>query len=107
MQREARNTPGQASTKGLLRAALLGLSGGLLLGGLFLAGIGLMTRLSPVECTDLSEEECAFTRDTSMEMGRVQGLSGAALLALGLATAVLVLRTRPPASDKEPGEQAR
>ncbi|ATB36655.1 hypothetical protein CYFUS_002070 [Cystobacter fuscus] len=103
MQRQARNTQGPPGARGLLRAALLGLSGGLLLGGLFLAVTGLVTRFKPADCVELSEEECTFMRDTAREMGRVQGLSGAALLALGLATAVLVLRPKSPSSAERPG----
>jgi hypothetical protein len=103
MQREARNTQGQASARKLLRAALLGLSGGLLLGGLFLAGTGFLTRMKPVDCMDMSEEECTFLQESAREMGRVQGLSGASLLALGLATAVLVLRPKSPSSAEGPG----
>lgn len=103
MQREARNTQGPPGARALLRAALLGLSGGLLLGGLFLAGTGLMTRMNPTDCTELSEEECALMRDTTRDMGRVQGLSGAALLALGLASAVLVLRPKSASSAQGPG----
>ncbi|OJH37637.1 hypothetical protein [Cystobacter ferrugineus] len=103
MQREARNTPAPPSARGLLRAALLGLSGGLLLGGLFLAGNGIVTRMKPADCTELPEEECALMRESAQEMGRVQGMSGAALLALGLATAVLVLRSKSPSSAEGPG----
>jgi hypothetical protein len=103
MQREARNTQGPPGARGLIRAALLGLSGGLLLGGLFLAGIGIVTRMKPTDCTDLPAEECTFMQDSAREMARVQGLSGAALLALGLATAVLVLRSKPPSSAEGAG----
>jgi hypothetical protein len=55
------------------------------------------------DCTDMSEEECTFMQDAARDMGRVQGLSGAALLALGLATAVLVLRSKSPSSAEGPG----
>lgn len=103
MQRDASNTQGPSSAQRLIRAALLGLSGGLLLGGLFLASTGLVTRLKPADCLELSEEECTFVQDTAREMGRVQLLSGAALLALGLATVVLVLRPKSPSSTERPG----
>jgi hypothetical protein len=106
MQREARSTQGQASTRGLLRAALLGLCGGLLLGGLSLMGLAAMTRLSPVNCADLSEEECTFSRDTEQQMGRFQGMAGAALLALGLASMVLVLKEKQTSRDRGTGPRA-
>ncbi|WP_324961528.1 hypothetical protein [Archangium sp.] len=77
-------------TEGMTRAALLGLCGGLLLGGLFLLGVGLKTHLSPADCTGLSEMECGFTREAAQEMGRRQVIVGAALMALGAAVVVLV-----------------
>jgi hypothetical protein len=78
---------------GVPRAALLGLSGGMLLGGIFLLVQGLRTRLSPPDCSGLSEVECGFLRNTTVEVGRMQTVAGAALLALGIAVVVL-LRSR-------------
>ena len=101
MPRESRTASGQTSAKALLRAALLGLSGGLLLGGVFLLSLGLLSRLAPRPCDDFSEEECLFQQEAQKEMGRVQGMSGAALLALGVAGAALLIRRK---SDTEPGK---
>ncbi|MGZ3459130.1 MAG: hypothetical protein ACXU86_11580 [Archangium sp.] len=90
---------GPGGSAAITRAALLGLCGGMLLGGLFLLGVGLKARLSPADCTGLSEMECSFMRDAALEMGRLQGVMGAALLALGAAVVVLVMRSKArPAS---------
>jgi hypothetical protein len=68
----------------------------MLLGGLFLLVQGLHTRLAPLDCVELSEVECGFRQQTAVEVGRMQTVSGAALLALGIAVAVLVYsRARP------------
>jgi hypothetical protein len=80
------------------RAALLGLCGGAMLGGLILLIVGLKTRLSPPDCAGLSEMECGFIRDTSVEVGRMQTVVGASLLALGAAVIVLVRSRGRPAS---------
>ena len=74
----------------MTRAALLGLCGGMLLGGLLLLGMGLKTRMTPPDCTDLSELDCGTTREADQDLGRMQLLSGAALLSLGAAVVVLV-----------------
>lgn len=86
-----------STTGGVVRAALLGLCGGTVIGGLVLLGMGLHARLAPTDCTALSEVECGFTRDAALEVSRVQSVSGAALLALGIAV-IILLRSRPPAS---------
>ncbi|HYO72143.1 MAG TPA: hypothetical protein VEU33_39330 [Archangium sp.] len=105
MQHEATDTKGPKSAERLTRAALLGLCGGILLGGLFLLGVGLKTRLSPADCTGLSEMECSFKRDAEQEMGRLQVIMGSGLLALGAAVVVL-LRPPRPSSVKRPDGQA-
>ncbi|QRN95335.1 hypothetical protein JRI60_40705 [Archangium violaceum] len=88
----------QGARGGVSRAALLGLCGGMMLGGLFLLIQGLRTRLAPADCADLSEMECGFMRDTAIEVGRTQSVVGAALLALAVAVVVLMRsRTRPDA----------
>ena len=96
MQHEPKDSRPSGGLGGVGRAALLGLCGGMLLGGLFLLVQGLRTRLAPLDCVDLSEVECGFLQQTAVEVGRMQTVSGAALLALGIAVVVLVLsRTRP------------
>jgi hypothetical protein len=96
---KAPETKATKGAEGLTRAALLGLCGGILLGGLFLLGVGLKTRLSPADCTGLSETECSFLRDADQEMGRLQVIMGSGLLALGAAVVVL-LRSRARAASR-------
>ncbi|MCY1044028.1 hypothetical protein OV208_22115 [Corallococcus sp. bb12-1] len=81
----------------LLRAASLGLVAGLLLGGLLLLARGAKGVFFPADCTGLTDPECQFTRETDRDLGRVQTLSGGALVALGAALFALT-RPRPPAS---------
>ncbi len=98
MQREGTDTRSPKNAEGLTRAALLGLTGGILLGGLFLLGVGLKTRLSPTDCTGLSEMECSFTRQASLELSRMQVIVGSGLLALGAAVVVLLRSQAHPSS---------
>lgn len=97
MAHEAPGPQGPTSAGGVLRAALLGLSGGLLLGGLFLLVLGLKVRISPPDCASLSVLDCGIEREIATDMGRLQSVSGAALLALGVAI-IMLLRSRPPPS---------
>jgi len=94
MQPEAKSAQEPGASRGLLRAALMGLSGGMLLGGIALLIVGLYTRVAPMDCTDLSEVQCGFAREASVEMGRFQSLMGAGLLALGIAGVVLLVRPK-------------
>jgi hypothetical protein len=80
----------QGSLAGVGRAAILGLCGGMLLGGLFLLVQGIRTRMIPADCSDLSELECGVMQETATEVGRMQTVAGAALLALGAAVVVLM-----------------
>ena len=80
----------------MVRAALLGLCGGLLLGSLFLLVLGVRTYLVPMDCAGLSEQECGLTREAATTVGRVQTVGGAALLALGIAVALILRSSRPP-----------
>ncbi|WP_338869774.1 hypothetical protein [Myxococcus stipitatus] len=79
----------------LPRAALLGLSGGLLLGGLGLLALGVRGVFGTPDCTGLSGPECELIRQATQEMGRVQTRFGGALVALGAALFVLLRRWRP------------
>jgi hypothetical protein len=96
---ETKDARARGGLGGVSRAALLGLSGGMLLGGIFLLVQGLRTRLSPPDCTGLSEVECGFMRETSVDVGRMQTVTGAALLALGAAVVVL-LRSRARSTSR-------
>jgi hypothetical protein len=98
MQHEGTDAKGAKNAEGLTRAALLGLCGGILLGGLFLLGVGVKTRLSPGDCSGLSEMECSFKRDAELEMSRMQVIMGSGLLALGAAVVVLLRSKARPAS---------
>lgn len=94
---ETKDAKAPAGAGGVVRAAILGLCGGMLLGGIFLLVQGLRTRLMPTDCVGLSEVECSFMRDTATEVGRMQTVAGAALLALGAAVVVLMRsRARSP-----------
>ncbi|WP_342379211.1 hypothetical protein NVS55_07235 [Myxococcus stipitatus] len=79
----------------LPRAALLGLSGGLLLGGLGLLAVGVKGVFVAPDCTALSGPECELIQQAGQEMGRVQTRFGGALVALGAALFVLLRRWRP------------
>ncbi|RKH13069.1 hypothetical protein D7V97_06785 [Corallococcus sp. CA053C] len=79
----------------LLRAASLGLVAGLLLGGLALLALGVKGVFVPADCAGLSPPECQLNRETDRDLGRVQTLSGGALVALGSALFALT-RPRPP-----------
>ena len=98
MQHEGTDTERPASAGNVTRAALLGLCGGMLLGGLLLLGMGLTTRMTPADCTDLCEMDCGTTREADQDLSRMQALSGAALLSLGAAVVVLVRSKGSPDS---------
>jgi hypothetical protein len=99
MQHEGTDAKAPKSLEALTRAALLGLCGGILLGGLFMLGVGLKTHLSPADCTGLSEMECGFTREAVLEISRMQVIVGCGLLALGAAVVVLLRSKARPASS--------
>lgn len=73
-----------------LRAAGLGLCGGLLLGGGLLLVLGLRRLFSPPDCMGLGKPECDLLVQMALEVGRVQLLCGGALVALSLAVFVLL-----------------
>ncbi len=97
MQQEGIEARAEGTGSGVGRAALLGLCAGMLLGGIFLVVQGLRSRILPTDCHDLSELECSFLRETAVEIGRVQTVAGAALVALAVAVVVL-LRSRSGSS---------
>lgn len=87
----------------VLRAALFGLLTALLLGGLALLALGAKAVFVPADCAGLSPQECQLDRETDRDLGRVQTLSGGALVALGAALFALT-RPRPPPDDAPPGD---
>lgn len=84
----------------LLRAAGLGLSGGLLIGGVTLLFLGLRRLLAPPDCGRLPKLECELLTETALEVGRVQGLCGGALVSLGLAVLVLLRSASRPQAEE-------
>ncbi|WP_375743347.1 hypothetical protein NR800_34600 [Corallococcus interemptor] len=79
----------------VLRAAALGGVAGLMLGGVGLLGLGVRAFFVPADCAHLSPQECQLLHETDRDLGRVQTLSGGALVALGAALFALT-RPRPP-----------
>ncbi|RKI74305.1 hypothetical protein D7X55_02855 [Corallococcus sp. AB049A] len=79
----------------VLRAAAFGGIAGLMLGGLGLLGLGVRALFAPEDCAKLSPQECQLLHETDRDLGRVQTLSGGALVALSAALFALT-RPRPP-----------
>ncbi|NOK37250.1 hypothetical protein HMI49_29055 [Corallococcus exercitus] len=84
----------------VLRAAAFGGIAGLMLGGLGLLGLGVKAVFVPADCTHLSPQECQLLHETDRDLGRVQTLSGGALVALGAALFALT-RPRPPTAPDD------
>ncbi|HZI09736.1 MAG TPA: hypothetical protein VE153_05035 [Myxococcus sp.] len=81
------------------RAAVLGLCGGMLLGGVYMLVAGLRARFSGLDCAGLSAPECELLRETARDVSRFQTLAGGALIALAAALVVLVRPRTPPPGD--------
>ncbi|MBJ6761019.1 hypothetical protein JGU66_09610 [Myxococcaceae bacterium JPH2] len=86
---------------GVLRAAVLGLAAGLMLGGVGLLVVGVRGVFGSPDCTDLTAPECQLLSESARDLGRLQTLSGGALIALGAALIVLA-RGRAPLPPNEP-----
>jgi hypothetical protein len=95
MQDATEGSP-QVSGKRILRAGLLGLCAGMLVGGFFLLIQGVRARHMAPDCPGYTELECALVREAASEVGRVQMISGGCLVALSAALG-LVLRPRSAA----------
>ncbi len=78
-------------TQTLIRAAVGGLLGGMLLGGLFLVWSGIQPLLFPVNCSGLDAEECFLRREIARALTRSQLLAGLTL-ASGALVCLLWLR---------------
>lgn len=96
------DAPSPSGPHRLLRAAGAGLCGGMLLGGALLLYLGLKAWLSPPDCTGLLSVECEFLAASAREMGRRQLLFGGALLALALASLVLLRPYFRPDKPQQP-----
>jgi len=68
----------------LLRSALIGLSAGVMLSGLFLFVLAVRTRFTGFDCTGLSVEECLLEQRLATDWARTQLMTGTALTLLGL-----------------------
>jgi hypothetical protein len=84
------DAPASSAPRPLLRAAGLGLCGGLFLGGGLLLFLGLRGWLLPPDCEGMLKPECDLATETALHVSRVQLLCGGALVALALAVAVLL-----------------
>lgn len=99
MHRAGPSTPPRSRP---LRAAGLGLCGGLLIGGVLLLFLGLRRLLAPPDCARLPKLECELLTETALEVGRVQLLCGGALVALALAVLVLLRSASRPEAEEPP-----
>ncbi|MDY7231739.1 hypothetical protein [Hyalangium rubrum] len=91
---------GSSTPASLGRAALVGLCGGLLSGGVMLVVLGLRGLFSPPSCEGLGKMECDMVQEAAIHVGRVQTICGGALFALAIAIFVMArpyLSPRPPA----------
>ncbi|MCP3138905.1 hypothetical protein [Pyxidicoccus xibeiensis] len=87
------------------RSAALGLSGGLLLGGVGLVVAGLRGLFAAVDCAGLTGPECDLITQATREVARLQLVSGGALTALAASLFVL-LRSKPTDADEDAGPSA-
>jgi hypothetical protein len=78
------------SHSSLGRAAFVGLASGLVIGGAWLLFLGLRSLFTPQDCERLSKNECDLLIEAATHIGRVQTLSGGALIALALSLYVLL-----------------
>lgn len=85
-----------------LRAAVLGLCGGMLLGGVGMLAAGLRARFLGPDCAGLSGPECELLQQAARDVGRFQTLVGGALIALAAALVVLARPRSPPPGDMGP-----
>lgn len=79
-------------TRRLGRAAALGASAGLMLGGLVLLGVAFRTLMGGPDCGGLTDQECGLEATISRELAVRQTLAGGALALLGLSVAMWVRR---------------
>jgi hypothetical protein len=78
----------------LFRAAWLGACAALVIGGLGTLYVGFIRLIGAIDCAGMTLEECALEHDVYKSVGRVQAISGAAMIMLGLALYVLWRRPR-------------
>lgn len=98
MEKGSKQSRGQGPL-GVVLAALVGLCGGALAGGLLLMIYGYRALRGQTACEDLSDMECSFLRQSAAEVGQVQLVGGALLVLLSFGVALLLrsrLRASPP-----------
>ncbi len=84
------DSPAKPPQSSVGRAAFFGLATGMVLGGLWLLVLGLRGLYFPPSCVELSKNECDLLTEAAIHIGRVQTLSGGALLALAPSLYVLL-----------------
>jgi hypothetical protein len=93
-------TSGRSPQASVARAAVAGLCGGLLFGGVGLLILGIRGLFGEPNCIGLGKQECELIAEAFTHVGRVQTLCGGALIALSLSFFVLArpyFFPRPPA----------
>lgn len=94
---------------GVVLAALVGLGGGALAGGLLLMIYGYRALKGQTACGDLPDMECNFLRQSAAEVGQVQLMGGALLVLLSFGVALLLrsrLRTPQPPQPGDPPRES-
>jgi hypothetical protein len=92
MEKGSKQSGGQGPL-GVVLAALVGLGGGALAGGLLLMLYGYRALKGQISCGDLSDMECNFMRQSAAEVGQAQFMGGALLVLLSIGI-ILLLRSR-------------
>jgi hypothetical protein len=77
-------------TARLLRAAALGLVGGLFIGGLYLLWVASRVIFSGVACLDQGPEQCSLEQELALHLARRQALTGGALALLAVAIGIWI-----------------
>ncbi|MFL5321590.1 MAG: hypothetical protein ACJ790_18145 [Myxococcaceae bacterium] len=72
-----------------------------LLGGAFVFYSGLLGMYGEPDCSNLSPTECSFAHESAANVGRLQLIFGAGMIALAIAVYVL-WRTRSPRTEGQP-----
>ncbi|MFL5347611.1 MAG: hypothetical protein ACJ8AT_22725 [Hyalangium sp.] len=82
--------PSRSPLASVGRAAFFGLAVGMVVGGFWLAALGLRGLYVPFDCAGLTKNECELSSEAMIHVGRVQTLCGGALIALALSLYVVL-----------------